>query len=202
VALLLKSKRVVVGESQEVPQVPVPSPDWHHTIDEFIAAYPPRSDNLTEYIAAVSIRFHIPEDSLATYIRTALRHGRLTAKATMERAMYIKAQEAAELVGVRISKAFAVIDDGMNAEKVTYDKEGNPHFSPDHRTRIQAASKLLDTLGANHPSKAVVEHEIGDKFAALSTVELQLTLVELVQQAGTTLKASGVREILELPVSD
>lgn len=187
--------------STNVEVTTTPTYPWTRTIDEFVAVYPPRSDNLTEYIAAVAIRFGIPESDLSTYLRLRIRNGRVIAQATMERAMYVKAQEAAELVGVRISKAFAVIDDGMNAEKCSFDKEGNPHFTPDHRTRIQAASKLLDVLGAAHPSKAVVEHEIGDKLAALSTDELKVRLLELVTQAGGTLKASGVKAALELPSS-
>lgn len=180
-----------------------PGPPWTRLVDDFAAAYPPTSDNIDEYIAAVAIRFAIPEVDLSNYIRSRIRRGHLIARATMERAMYVKAQEAAALVGVRIAKAFAVIDDGMNAERVTYDREGNAHFTPDHRTRITAAAKLLDTLGANHPSKAIVEHEIGDKLAALSTDELRLRLVELVQQAGGTLRASGVKGIIDVtPVSD
>jgi len=187
------------------PGQPVPFvPPWARLVDDFTAAYPPTSDNIDEYIAAVAIRFAIPEIELSNYIRSRIRKGQLIARATMERAMYVKAQEAAALVGVRIAKAFAVIDDGMNAERVTYDREGNAHFTPDHRTRITAAAKLLDTLGANHPSKAIVEHEIGDKLAALSTDELRLRLVELVQQAGGTLRASGVKGIIDVspPVSD
>ena len=179
------------------------SPRWSRTIDDFTAAYPPAGDNLTEYIAALAIRFRIPEAELSTYLRTRIRNGQLVAKATMERAMFLKAQEVAALVGVRIARAFAVLDDAMIAERVTYDRGGNPHFTADHRTRTMAAAKLLDVLGANHPSKAVVEHEIGDKLAALSTDDLKLRLLELVQQAGGTLRASGVKGIIDVtPVSD
>lgn len=165
-----------------------PVPGWQSRLDEFIASNPPRADNLSEYIYAAAVKLGIPELDVSKYIRPLLKTGKLIAIHTVERAMHQRAAEVADLLGVRVAKAFKVYDDAMDAEKVHIDKEGNIHSTPDHRMRVEAATKILTALGANAPSKAVVEHEVGDKLEALATADLKLHLIELVMQANKTIR--------------